>query len=1230
MPRFSHWFLSWAKGTSGAQRVGVLLSLAFGSLPLAVGLLPVAVALAQTPAASQVPAPAQLPLRNLAQPPVKPNLMVMLDDSSSMGQQSLPDGGSAKVGSWTVTLPSTGRMGALHPSDVGVTNMLFSVGLVPSDRQPLSWQQRAMRSPDINSLYYNPEIRYRPWLKADGSRYPQADITQAAVDPNYPTGDPAKRPNSLGVPNSNRIDLTMPLVDYSGQWCIGETFDCSQTSVRTYIPGLYYRLRRDATGFLDPSQAASYLEFDINASQGPMRGPGRTDCANERCTQSEERQNFANWFVYYRSRQYLARAALGEALLSQSNRVRVGYARLSTRVKGVPVDGAGSYKMIESGVRDWDLAQKQRFADWLYQAPVVGGSTPLVAATKEVGSYYERSDSQGPWGETPGKVSSAVQASCRRSYQLMMTDGFFTDGSATNKNIDSEDGPVITLANGSTWQYKPTPPYIGPNVDAPSDAALFYWYRDLRPDLPNKVPARPDNEATWQSMSTYIVGLGVRGLLDPATDLPALTNGTKDWGGNRIDDLWHAALNSRGAYFSALDTETLGKSLRDAFASMTRQDQSQAGVVAATADAGAGNRRYATVFRAGDWSGDLLAYPLGGSSPSVTPAWSAERALPAWDQRKIFIWDDGLAQPAAVSFFPAGLSTSLRSAIATEEVPALVNYLRGDRSREGEGGWRIRGGLLGDFINSTPVVAGDAADPDAEAMPDTDKSYAAYLAGVKKTRARVVYAGSNGGMLHAFRDAPGANESPEGREIFAYIPRAVADDLKRLRDPEYAVSPERHRYFVDGPLRLADVKVSPPQASGVGWRNYLLGSTGAGPAAVFALDVTDPSSLGPLTPRWEIRNATQPKLGHVLAPIATGQLPNGKWVAMFGNGYGSTAGSPVPQAHLFVVEVETGVVRTLALPTTTEANGLGGVALRRNGQGQIVGAYAGDLTGRLWRFDYDEQDAAFFRVGLGGEPLFKAATGQAIMQAPWVQLSGQTARLAFGTGRLITDQDANGKTVQAVYVVEDRDKETLTYPLGPDQLEARELSLLTLADAKAGSTFFQVSTPTIDWAQRRGWRLPLTGEGVPAGLRVLQPLQPLVKGNDLLLIAAESPAVAGDPCDLAQGKGVNLLLKASGGPAPTRPILDTTGDGVVNSSDSALAAGYQTVADGADAVLLPQSSSGTNSGGTSGTGSTTGGSATKCAKQLQILGSNESMAVCASGSGALKARVWRRILQPPF
>lgn len=1217
MTCFSHRTMSRAKGAGCALLAG--------------GLLPLALVLAQTPAATQVPDLAQLPLRNLAQVPVKPNLMVTLDDSASMGLQYLPDGKSAVVGTWTIDVPAAGRGMAFHPLDALTSNMSNAEGLLPSDPQTPYWQQRAMRSPDVNPLYYNPEVRYRPWLRADGTRYPQADITQAAVNPNYPTGDPARPPNDPAVPDSNRIDLTQSLSAYSGKWCIHTMADCTQISARAYTPGLYYRLQRDAQGFRDPKQAVNYVEFDVNAKDGPMRGPGRMDCAGAQCTQAEEQQNFANWFVYYRSRLYLARAALGEALLSQGNRVRVGYGRLGARLVGEPVDGQGSYRMIVSGVRDWDLAQKRQFADWLYQAPTFGG-TPLVRATKEVGAYYERSDSPGPWGKTPGMPSTEVQASCRRAYQLMITDGKWSEPAPKpgTVNIDSTPGPVVVLENGATWQYRPTRPYMGEGIDFLSDAALSYWYRDLRPDLPNKVLPRTDNEATWQSMSTYIVGLGVQGLLDPATDLPALTAGTKSWGGDHIDDLWHAALNSRGAYFSAFDTEALRKSLRDSFASITRQDQSQAGVVAASADAGAGNRRYSSVYRSGDWSGDLLAAPLGGGNADATGAWSAERALPRWDQRRIFIWDDGLASPAAVPFVPGSLSTSLQSAIAAEDVPAVVNFLRGDRSREGDIGWRVRGGLLGDFINSTPVVAGDAADPELATWPDADKSYARYLDQVKKNRPRVVYAGSNDGMLHAFRDAPGTDGSPAGREIFAYIPRAVANDLKRLRDPDYALFTDRHRYFVDGPLRLADVQAPPPGGGPTTWRNYLLGSTGAGPSAVFALDVTAPSALGSLTPRWELRGATETRLGHVLAPLATGLLPNGKWVAMFGNGFGSTFDANNPQAHLFVIELGSGIVHTLALPAAAQSNGLGGVALRKNGQGQVVGAYAGDLAGRLWRFDYSENDAAFFRIGLGGQPLFQAPAGQAIMQAPWLQSTGQGFRLAFGTGRLITDEDAKDRAVQAVYVVEDREGESLSRPLLPEQLEVRVLSALPQKDAPTATTYYQVSNPAIDWTRKRGWSLNLTGPDIPQGLRVLQPLQSVTQGSDLLLVAAEAPAVAGDPCDVAQGAGVNLLLKAAGGPASTRPILDTNGDGVVNSSDLALAVGYRTMADGADAILLGGSSSGTGAGGSPASGTTGGGATSTCSKQLQLVGSAGSQAGCMPGDGVLKARVWRRILQPPF
>src|SRR5262249_18193008 len=58
-------------------------------------------------------------------------------------------------------------------------------------------------------------------------------------------------------------------------------------------------------------------------------GPNRIDCANPlQCTYAEEIQNFANWFTYYRSREYTAKAALGRTVSELTN-IRIGYVVLN-------------------------------------------------------------------------------------------------------------------------------------------------------------------------------------------------------------------------------------------------------------------------------------------------------------------------------------------------------------------------------------------------------------------------------------------------------------------------------------------------------------------------------------------------------------------------------------------------------------------------------------------------------------------------------------------------------------------------------------------------------------------------------------------------------------------------------------------------------------------------------------------------------------------------------------
>ena len=1167
-----------------------------------------------SPAPAESPQPAQLPLLNPVRAPVKSNLMITMDDSGSMAARFMPDS-AIRVGAWSVISPAGQQYVLVFvPEEQGGP-------LVPSVPGSENWRQRVLRSPDTNPVYYNPQIRYRPWLRADGTRYPAAAIAAAALSPLDPGGATA--------------NLKTLKEDLKARWCMASsTSRCEDTSQR-YAPGLYYRLKQSEGAYLNPSQPANFIEFDVNAATGPARGLGRTDCAGNTCTQQEEQQNFANWFVYYRSRLLLSKAVLGEVLGRMPNQVRVGYGSLRQPGAPVDVDGLGSFRFIRSGVRDFNPERKAQVLDWLYSL-TAGSGTPLRQATQEVGSYFEASDSRGPWGETPGVHSSNAQLSCRRAYHLLITDGYWAENSGGGfkpvGNVDGKDGTAIKRPDGTSWTYKAQAPHKDDVSDTLADVAMHYWVRDLQPGLPNQVPTRPGNEAFWQSMSNLIVGLGVRGVLDPATDLPALTQGSKAWSADRIDDLWHAALNSRGAYFSATDPATLQQALRSALASLAPEGRSQGGVAVTSLETG-GHVLYQSSFRPVDWSGDLTAANLDAQGRVQGQRWSAEKALPPWQDRKLFIWDDGQAKPAAVPFEWDSMSSVLKAALGDGADAGFVDFLRGDRSMEVDGLARARGGLLGDFINSTPMIAGAGGDHTLKQLPEIGDAYARYLTTTKATRTPLVFIGGNDGILHAFRLKAGSDGAPQGREVFGYVPRAVAGQLSLLRDAEYTSTVHSHRYFVDGPLRESDVHVPAPGATTATWRNYLLGSTGAGPASVFALDITDPTQLGADSVRWEIRAQTEARLGHVLAPVVTGQLPNGKWVALFGNGYRSASGL----AHLFVVELETGVVQTVELPRLGTSDGLGGVALGKDSNGRVEAVYAGDLSGRLWRFDFSETSKAGFTVGFEGRPLFKAGNGQPIIQAPLLRERGKSRLILFGTGRLVSDSDVADTNEQALYMVEDRPNETLTRPLAPDQLASRTLGVLRGEGLAAGTSFLTVSGGKINWAEQRGWRFPLTGFQLPEGLRLTQPLQPLALQRELALVGVESPGRVVDPCaESTGGVGLNLLAHFFTGLPGPQPALDTNGDGLVNSQDDRRVIGFLTRSDGLDAVVRASTAAPAGEGsapaGSAGAGTTRADPATawSCVGQVMLVGTAGGVAACAATTSRLRDRAWRRILRPPF
>ena len=82
-------------------------------------------ALAQAPASSSSAAagPAQQPLLNPAQALIKPNLMVTIDDSYSMGLEYMPDK-SIRIGSWTVEkTPAASRSACVRICGEGRVHM---------------------------------------------------------------------------------------------------------------------------------------------------------------------------------------------------------------------------------------------------------------------------------------------------------------------------------------------------------------------------------------------------------------------------------------------------------------------------------------------------------------------------------------------------------------------------------------------------------------------------------------------------------------------------------------------------------------------------------------------------------------------------------------------------------------------------------------------------------------------------------------------------------------------------------------------------------------------------------------------------------------------------------------------------------------------------------------------------------------------------------------------------
>lgn len=1210
--------------------------------------LPLFMAMASTTLA-QV-APSQNPLLTKVGAGVPPNVILTLDDSGSMQFQHIPENVFAG-GTYATTNPVGSDTVRWDPSDNYMTG--FLVGTVPGNINSTNYVLRALRSPDTNSLFYNPEIRYRPWLTSDGvTRLPDSPVAKAYINPLIRTGA-----------SGTYTDLTTYTAPSgSSNWCYSGSSTAApgsggcnsvnnNSSSLNHDPGVYFRLQTTSGVYKSVTSSSNYTGYSINAvaSTTFTKYPKRDDCVAVAgvCTRTEERQNYANWYSYYRTRNLMARGSMMEAFGTADNKFRLGFGRIN---KGSgTVDGVSTTVLESSstygggGVRPFDATRKAQLFKWLEDLPASGG-TPLPSALNAVGTYYTRTDARGPWTDDPSVSTNVVadNKTCRRAYNIMTTDGYWNGTPPTVGNQDATAGNTIT-GTGVSYAYTPTTPYSDGTSNTLADVAMKYWKTDLQPAMANNVPPVGDNHSFWQNMTNYTVGLGVRGTLDPATDLAALVAGTKTWPAAttsttapNIDDLWHAALNTRGAYYSAKDPQELASAIKGALAGALGGAGTTAGVATASTVLENTNRKYVPTYIAGEWSGDIGAQPLDANGQAGTTVWYAAQRMPAWNLRNIVTWDTGLATPAAVPFKWSSLSVANQAAlgsVAATYTTQFIDFLWGDHSQEGLAKpfrQRLDGAgkpfILGDFVNSNPVLIKGSFDGGYAGLSLGGASAYQNFLNTKAARDATLFAGGNDGMLHAFKDTKGATAAStltDGQEVFAYVPRTVYANLNKLTDKNYGTSSLGHQFFVDGPQRESDAFVKAPGATAASWRNYLTGSLGAGGRAVYALDVTDAPNLNASSVRWEISSDSDSDLGYVMSPIEVGVLPNGKWVAIFGNGFSSTNG----YAALFVVNLETAAINKLVVDATGN-NGLGGVAVQRDANGVITNLYAGDLKGKLWKLDYAAAATSNFSVS-GGSAFFTAtdsgAAPQPITSTPAVFDHSQGGKVVvFGTGKLFSSTDGTDVSPQTVYGVWDKPADAMTRPLGRSVLAPRTLSAVQGTGAAASTTYYNLTGTPVDWTTQRGWYIDLDA-AIPGG-RVIYPAQSI--SFELALVSVVAPPQSVAVCDSGSGVGIDLTLLVEDGANPPYHLFDTNGDGQFNSSD-AYVTGYKTNADGIDSIV--------NSAAKNSTDGSADGPCPPGFYRVSIQNTTGQMMTCVRRPPCTNCtptrtfdRVWRRIINPPL
>lgn len=1026
---------------------------------------------------------------------VPPNVFLMVDDSGSMD--------------WEV-LRRPGTFNYL-PDDGGFFNS-GNIDLTPTrnDRDEI-FESCA----GYNALYYNPENTYTPWVGVDGfgNAFSDQSINAAATNPFDP-----------------RFTVNLTLSDNLGD----------RSGYMTWNDA-------DGDGDFDPGEcpdtnAADYNYNEMFTSVAEMS--------------ASERTNFANWYSYYRKREFVLKRAVTP--LVRDFDMRMGLATLHNNNNvGQPIRD-----LTEDSNRDALLRQIVRINS-------IGG-TPLRTALRAVGRYYEGeldSDDGLGFSEDSPILDADDGGMCQQNFAMLMSDGFWNG--AEDPGVGNADGDGNTLYDGRS--------YADDFSETLADVAMHYYERDLATatNMENLVPISEGRDDTnpAQHMVTYTVSFGLNGDLDAP---PSSFNIGFPWPEpiedqpSTADDMLHAAWNGRGQFLNASDPEQL----IDALSNVLNDIEARGGTAASAAANGGSISTESRVFQAQfdsrDWSGRLLSFNVNNDgSLSGVPDWDAGVELnnKPPSERKIITYDPD--SQTAKNFLWGELGSELQDMLdinpdtgVDDNLGSLrLDFLRGDLNASSQ--FRQRSNRLGDLINSDPEFVG---------APRFFFNFAQYQNFFEdnQNRSAVVYVGGNDGMLHAF-------DAVNGNEIFAYVPGEVFPRLNRLTDPRYT-----HEFYADGSPVHADIQFPSGSSGSTAWRTVLASGLRSGGQGIFMLDITQPESFDTSDVMFEFTDEHDADLGFTYAePLIVRTNRNadsddpdsGDWALIFGNGYNSTlddGDQGSGESALFIVFIDdaTGGISNgdfIKISTgegnLAEPNGMGSAgAADIDGDSRVDYIYAGDLRGKLWKFDLNSTSSSAWGVA-GNSALFEAKDNsgntQAITARPIAIAHplgiGQGALITVGTGKFLERQDIDPdlQNIQSFYAIWDRDASP-SIDESVSTIRRGDMAK-TIITSSGGQRF--IGTPAEpEWLDddnnpvERGWYIDLS---IVNGERIVRPA---LARSGVIFFVTLIPSM-----DVCQPGGNGFLMainSATGGvPSPEQTtngvVFDTNGDGVFDEFDDA-------------------------------------------------------------------------------